>query len=104
LTAGLTAERAPRDDTNRHELVPMASGETVGNARADTPEYVAGHRAWWSRSRCYPVWAGVGTVGALAAAYALFGERLVVGQWIGVALVLLGVVLINAPQLLGRNA
>jgi multidrug transporter EmrE-like cation transporter len=52
----------------------------------------------------YPVWAGVGTVGALAAAYALFGERLVVGQWIGVALVLLGVVLINAPQLLGRNA
>lgn len=52
----------------------------------------------------YPVWAGVGTVGALAAVYALFGERLVVGQWIGVALVLLGVVLINAPQLLGRNA
>jgi hypothetical protein len=44
LTAGLTAERAPRDDTNRHELVPRASGETVGNAPTDTPEYDAGHR------------------------------------------------------------
>jgi hypothetical protein len=37
-TAGLTAERAPRDDTNRHELLRTASVETGGNALTDTPD------------------------------------------------------------------
>lgn len=46
----------------------------------------------------YPMWAGIGTAGALAAAWLLFGERLVAVQWVGVALVLGGVVLLNAPR------
>jgi small multidrug resistance pump len=46
----------------------------------------------------YPVWAGLGTAGALAAAWFVFGERLVPVQWAGVALVLLGVVLVNGPK------
>jgi small multidrug resistance pump len=46
----------------------------------------------------YPVWAGLGTAGALAAAWFVFGERLVAVQWAGVVLVLLGVVLVNAPK------
>jgi multidrug transporter EmrE-like cation transporter len=46
----------------------------------------------------YPMWAGIGTAGALAAAWLLFGERLVALQWVGVLLVLGGVVLLNAPR------
>jgi small multidrug resistance pump len=52
----------------------------------------------------YPMWAGVGTVGALGAAWALFGERLGAVQFAGVALVLAGVALLHAPQLFGRGA
>jgi small multidrug resistance pump len=50
----------------------------------------------------YPTWAGVGTVGALLAPWTLFGERLAGWQWLGVALVLAGVVLIHAPTAVGR--
>lgn len=46
----------------------------------------------------YPMWAGIGTAGALAAAWALFGERLVAVQWLGAALVLAGVVALNLPR------
>jgi small multidrug resistance pump len=46
----------------------------------------------------YPMWAGIGTAGALAVAWLLFGERLVAVQWAGVGLVLLGVVLLNLPR------
>ncbi len=46
----------------------------------------------------YPMWAGIGTAGALAAAWALFGERLVPVQWVGVVLVLAGVVALNLPK------
>lgn len=46
----------------------------------------------------YPMWAGVGTAGALFAAWAVFGERLVLVQWLGVILVLTGVVLLNVPR------
>jgi len=46
----------------------------------------------------YPLWAGLGTAGALLVAWGLFGERLQLIQWAGVALVLLGVVLLNAPK------
>ncbi|HYO37185.1 MAG TPA: multidrug efflux SMR transporter [Geodermatophilus sp.] len=52
----------------------------------------------------YPMWAGVGTAGALLAAWAVFGERLLVPQWAGVALVLLGVVLLNPPRVAGAGA
>jgi len=46
----------------------------------------------------YPMWAGIGTAGALAAAWLLFGERLVLVQWLGAALVLAGVVALNVPR------
>lgn len=52
----------------------------------------------------YPMWAGVGTAGALLAAWAVSGERLIAAQWAGVALVLLGVVLLDAPQVAGAGA
>jgi len=46
----------------------------------------------------YPMWAGIGTAGALAAAWALFGERLQPVQWVGGVLVLAGVVALNLPR------
>ena len=49
----------------------------------------------------YPMWAGIGTAGALAAAWALFGERLAPVQWLGAALVLAGVVALNLPRATG---
>lgn len=48
----------------------------------------------------YTLWAGVGTAGALLAAMILFGERLAPVQWVGVAAVLLGVALLNAPKVI----
>lgn len=47
----------------------------------------------------YPMWAGIGTVGTLAAAWFLFGERLVPVQWAGIGAVVLGVVLLNLPKM-----
>jgi small multidrug resistance pump len=52
----------------------------------------------------YPMWAGIGTAGALLAAWAVFGERLVALQWAGVTLVVLGVALLNAPRVVGAGA
>ena len=49
----------------------------------------------------YTLWAGLGTAGALLAAWGIFGERLSPLQWGGVACVLLGVALLNAPRVLG---
>lgn len=46
----------------------------------------------------YPMWAGIGTAGALAAAWVLFGERLLPVQWLGAVLVLIGVVALNLPK------
>ena len=51
----------------------------------------------------YPMWAGIGTAGALAAAWALFGERLAPVQWLGAALVLAGVVALNLPKATGAG-
>ncbi len=52
----------------------------------------------------YPMWAGIGTAGALLAAWAVFGERLATPQWAGVAPVLLGVVLLDAPRVAEAGA
>jgi len=52
----------------------------------------------------YSMWAGIGTAGALGAAWVVFGERMVPVQWAGVGLVLLGVVLLNAPRATGAAA
>jgi small multidrug resistance pump len=46
----------------------------------------------------YPMWAGIGTAGALAAAWFLFGERLALVQWLGAAFVLAGVIAMNVPR------
>jgi multidrug transporter EmrE-like cation transporter len=52
----------------------------------------------------YPTWAGVGTIGALTAAYLLFDERLRPVQLLGVAAVVVGVVLVHAPNILAGEA
>jgi small multidrug resistance pump len=46
----------------------------------------------------YAIWSGVGTVGAVMAGRWLFGEALVLPQYLGMALVLAGVVLIETSR------
>jgi len=46
----------------------------------------------------YAVWSGIGTVGAILVGRWLFGESLGLLQYLGVVLVLGGVVLINASR------
>lgn len=44
----------------------------------------------------YAIWAGVGTVGAVLVGVLVFGESLTLPAYIGIALVVTGVVLLNA--------
>jgi small multidrug resistance pump len=48
----------------------------------------------------YAVWAGVGTAGAVLVGLVAYGDRLPTGGWIGVGLVMVGVVLLGyyAPE------
>ncbi len=50
------------------------------------------------------LWAGLGTVGSLLAARLIFGETLAIGQWLGVAYVVVGVVLIQTFATQGAHA
>jgi multidrug transporter EmrE-like cation transporter len=47
-------------------------------------------------STAYAIWAGVGTVGAVLVGVLVFGESLTPPAYIGIALVVTGVVLLNA--------
>jgi multidrug transporter EmrE-like cation transporter len=47
-------------------------------------------------STAYAIWAGVGTVGAVLVGVLVFGESLTLPAYIGIALVVTGVVLLNA--------
>jgi small multidrug resistance pump len=47
----------------------------------------------------YAIWSGLGTVGALAGGYLLFGERLPRMALVGAGLVIAGVVVMNAAGL-----
>ncbi len=43
----------------------------------------------------YAAWAGLGTAGAAAVGWAAFGDRLTVGGWAGIGLVIAGVVVLG---------
>jgi multidrug transporter EmrE-like cation transporter len=47
-------------------------------------------------STAYAIWAGIGTVGAVIAGVVIFGEQLPMLAVIGIGLVVIGVVLLNA--------
>ena len=50
-------------------------------------------------SLTYPTWAGLGIIGATIGAALLFGEQVTLQRWMGIALVIVGLVVMYAPPL-----
>lgn len=54
-------------------------------------------------SLTYPTWAGLGIVGATLGAMLVFDEPVTTQRWLGIAVVVAGLVVMYAPALLGGD-